>query len=184
MKLQLVRMAFLLSSVTAGQVCGQSLPVCLTHDLSIRLVYEGAGMGQIVRDFVLTNDGSHACKLSGYPKAVALNEQLAVVHEIPFVHCGASCGPGIENENQRVHIIRLKPGAHAWFQISSSDGMGLEDVSFCHKATQVRVTPPGNDKPFPKLLPFVACTPGAGISFLLPGESPFEEGSEAPSSGR
>ena len=140
-------------------------------------------MGQIVRDFVLTNDGNHACRLSGYPKAVALNDHLDAIHEIPFAHCGASCEPSLENENQRVRILHLKPGEHAWFQISSSDGMGMDDVSFCDRAKWVRITPPDNDKPFRKLF-FRACTPGAGISFLLPGESPFEEGTETPGAGR
>jgi hypothetical protein len=150
-----------------GPLFCQSTPKCRTETLSITqrdaLV---AGGGNLTINYVLTNRGSHACTLIGYPTVVPLDKNGKAVAEIRIAHLpGVWPGP----PDQRVRLIQLKPGSHAWFQIQENDGMGLDDFSLCDKATQIRITPPNNSQPFDQLFSFGTCTGKAGISFVLPG---------------
>ena len=150
------------------QMFCQPLPRCQTRDLSIRdpgpLV---AGGGKLVWEFILTNRSNRTCNLSGYPSAVALDAKGKMVSGINFQHqAGIMPGP----EHQPMRTIHLKPGGHAWFQVWGNDGMGAEDISPCKIVAQIRMTPPGGNSPFPKILEFHTCLGyPTSISFLVPG---------------
>jgi hypothetical protein len=145
---------------------GQTPIACQTRNLTIEHKRTGAASGRMDDFYVLTNRGNKACTVSGYPSAVALNEQKEIVSQIQFKQVQPSAG---DPEDWRVRRIRLEPGEHAWFEIETQDGMGLEDLSFCGRAASVRITPPQNREPFRQLFPFTDCVPTAYIYFLEAG---------------
>jgi len=154
--------------IVSSFMYGQKLPHCQTRDLTIIEGNGGAAMHNTQAEYEITNHASHACTLSGYPTAVALNSEGKVVREIVFQHFSARRDASNEKE---IPTIRLAPGGHAWFEIDATDPTGLDDTSFCNKATMVRVTPPQNNRPFQRQFEFSTCGPGsASISFLLAGE--------------
>jgi uncharacterized protein DUF4232 len=140
--------------------------VCQTQNLSIRQNPLGVGMGQFDYDFILTNKSPHICALSGYPAAAALDKTGQVAKQIQFRHLPAMAP---EPYNLRIRVLRLKPGAHAWFQVTSRDGTGMEDLSLCGTAKQIEFIPPGNNRSFQKRFQFYTCTDSPGITFILPG---------------
>lgn len=145
---------------------------CNTRDLSISQRFGGvANGGGIVYNYILTNQGRRPCTVSGYPAAIALGKDRMPVDKIEFERSlGAAAGPA----DQHVRLIPLDPGSHAWFQVMSYDCMGCynaEQFSLCKKARLIRITPPGNRRPFPPLA-FETCTANPKISFLLPGLPP------------
>lgn len=142
---------------------------CLTRELSIQNDGNGgsvAGGGKLGYDYVLTNRGRRACTLFGYPTAVALDKDGKIVREVPFQRmAGWVGGP----ENQKVRAVRLKPGAQAMFQVMGYDGMGADPVPVCNQVTQIRITPPGNHRPFAPMQDFRTCSGfAAQVSFIVP----------------
>jgi hypothetical protein len=144
----------------------QTLPACETRELSIRQNPPGIATGQLDYDFILTNRGNRVCTVSGYPAATALTKSGQVAKQVYFEHQPAMAP---EPDNLRIKVIRLRPGANAWFKITTRDGTGMEDLSLCGTATQVEIAPPGSAQAFEKRFPFTACTEKQGITFLLPG---------------
>jgi hypothetical protein len=160
-------LSFALSAcILCCHVNGQAPSACLTRELTIEPADGGAAMHTVISNFVLTNKGQRTCSLSGYPAAVALDNKGRVVREIVFQHAAPTGGP----VDLKVQEIRLAPGEHAWFEIVSDDSTGLEDTSFCKKATMVRITPPLDQQHFHEIFPFLACTPVVSISFLVTGK--------------
>jgi hypothetical protein len=145
---------------------GQTPAACQTRDLTLELKRTGAASGRMDDFYLLTNRGNKVCAVSGYPSAVALNGRKKIVSQIQFKQVQPSAG---DPDDWRVRTIRLEPGEHAWFEIQTQDGMGLEDRSFCGKAASVRITPPQNRQPFRQLFPFTDCVPTAFIYFLEAG---------------
>ena len=145
---------------------GICLPVCKTRELSIQQDSGGLAMGLEESDFVLTNRSTHACTLFGYPSATALTKSGEIARGFNFEHEPALAAAP---DNLRPKVIRLSPGAKAWFMITSRDGTGMEDLSLCGASTQVEVTPPGSTHAFPRRFSFGGCTTAQGITFLLPG---------------
>jgi hypothetical protein len=164
-------LSILAASLALGsRLSCQPASACRTKALSISKGEElGAGGGSVMVNYVLTNHGTSICTLSGYPTAVALDKSGNAVAGMQFRHSSAFVPGRVDLEDQRLTLIQLKPGAHAWFQIMENDGMGLEDLSLCHKAAQVRIKPPNNSKPFDQLFFFSTCTGSTDISFVMPG---------------
>jgi hypothetical protein len=166
MKIRTTIVGLIVAISAAGTVLSQPLPVCQTGELSIRQNGPGVAMGKLHYDFVLTNRGNRVCTLSGYPVAIALDKDGQIAKQIQFRQDPAMAH---EPDGLLIEILRLRPGAHAWFEVTSSDGMGMEDFSLCGKVAHLQITPPGNGQPFPRRFPFAACTETQGIAFLLPG---------------
>jgi len=165
MKLHSTIVGLVIAVSAVGLLRCQALPVCLTQDLSIRQNGPGIATGQLDYDFILTNRSSHVCTVSGYPTAFALDKTGQFVKWIEFRHDPAMAEPP---DNLLIKTIRLKPGAHAWFKVTTRDGTGMEDLSLCGKATQIQIAPPGSTQTFQQRFPFAACTESQGITFLLP----------------
>lgn len=137
----------------------QATPVCQTRELSIDFGDSGGGMGTMMEDLVLTNSGKQVCSLTGYPSAVALDDKGRIVREISFQQF-----PAIDGHSVEVREIHLQPGWQVRFQLTIRDGTGFDNLSFCKRASRIRVTPPQNKKPFREPLDFNTCTPDVGIS--------------------
>lgn len=168
-KARLLRMLFPLWACSlCWPMSGQALTACRTRNLALELKRVGAASGKLAYFYELTNRGNQACALSGYPSAVALNSKREAVRQFRFEQVRPNAG---DPEDWRVRTIRLNSGEHAWFRIETQDGMGLEDLSLCGKATLVRITPPQNRLAFDELFQFVDCVPTAFIYFLEAGTS-------------
>ncbi len=153
--------------LSLGSAPAHGLPRCRATQLALAPANEGliANGGTVVLEFILTNRSSTACTLRGYPRAMALDERGRPVPEISFEDLdGFIAEPSI----QTLRTIKLRPQAHAWFEVVGSDGMGLEDLSRCGLIRTLSLKVPGDRHPLAVKPKFSACDL-AKISFFLPG---------------
>jgi len=120
--------AIALSFTSLGMLAGSSnaeastIPTCASGVLSLRLGFSQGAGGSEGTPIVITNNGSAACSITGYPIVVAHTE-AASPHPITYIHRPRSqiyvAAP--------VKIIVLAPKGTASFGISYLDGLDQQD---------------------------------------------------------
>lgn len=138
---------------TAGSAAGSagSSGACTTSDLSADLTQgDGGGAGSTYPDLVLTNTGSTACTLRGFPG-------VSLVGDDNGTQLGA---PATRDEGAAVVTVTLAPGgsAHSALRITEA---GNYDAAQCSPkaADGLRVYPPDQEEAlFVRTSDFTACT--------------------------
>ncbi|NGN70508.1 DUF4232 domain-containing protein, partial [Streptomyces sp. A7024] len=103
-------------------------PTCKTSQLSAAIGGQEAGAGHVYRHLVLTNKGSSACALKGFPGVSLLDS------------AGKQIGPAATRESKSYGTVTIEPGGTASNTLHTLNRHGK-----CLPASaQVRVYPPAN----------------------------------------
>jgi hypothetical protein len=106
----------------------EGTPMCAAGQLRVALGGGDAGAGQLYRYLVLTNTGSTACHVDGYPGVSLLDAD------------GKQIGKPADRDPRAYSPVVLHPGESASDTIHTANGMGT-----CQPASaRIRVYPPGS----------------------------------------
>ncbi len=117
--------------VTASGAAAAAVPRCTAAMLSAKVTDTAAGMSQPATYITVTNTGSAACRLRGYPIITRMTTKKGP-RQVTVSHGGVQNAPQVP-----VKRIVLAPGAHAWFAIGTATAYDPPVVTF----TGVRFTP-------------------------------------------
>lgn len=110
---------------------------CLASQLDLtRATWVGLG-GHALTTYYLTNTGTAACTLTGYPGVAILDASGSIVQR-PAVR---EPGPGT-TQQVPVRTVRLRPGGQARFLVSSVDTVPNPDCPASFTGTRLQVYPP------------------------------------------
>lgn len=125
------------AGVTKEAVQGAA-PACQRTALKIKEGETDAAMGGVRQTpYVLTNAGSSACTLAGYPAVELLNKAGTVIKRATKQHSDDPIAP-----------VTLEPGKTAWFSLNYNAGGAGYMGKPCPTYPQVRITTPGAKTPF------------------------------------
>ena len=127
----LVGTAVVVTTMCASVVAGPSAqagdmraPTCSTSHLSAKQTGSGAGMSQPFSVITITNTGSSACSLSGYPK---LTGAWTKTGRKPITVTPGNLGNMSDPGPSR---ISLSPGGKAWFAVGAATAYDPPLVTF------------------------------------------------------
>lgn len=159
----------LASAETGGAAASAAAPRCQTANLVIWLPNgKGSGAaGSVFYRVQLTNLGSKACTVGGFPAVSAVNLK------------GATLGKPASAEGKKGGAVKLAPGASASFQLRIVQAGNFSPAD-CHPtmAAGLRVAPPGGGGAKVVPLPFQTCAkpiqPVLAVGAIkgLPGQTP------------
>ena len=113
---------------STGGAQGGKTPMCAAADLTAALGGQDAGAGSVFRYVVLTNTGSAACHLTGYPGLSLLDAD------------GRQIGRPADRDPRDYQPVVLEPGGSASDTLRTANRMGT-----CQPASAaLRIYPPGS----------------------------------------
>lgn len=138
-----------LASAGTGGAAGASAAPCASSNLVVWLPNgNGSGAaGSVFYKLRITNGGSVACTLSGFPKVRAVNLKGQPIGK-----------PAAKEASQKAGTVKLSPGGSASFQLRIVNPGNFSPAD-CHptSAAGLRVAPPGAGGAKVVPLPFQTC---------------------------
>ncbi|MBA3924702.1 MAG: DUF4232 domain-containing protein [Nostocaceae cyanobacterium] len=120
-------------SITGAQADVPRRPRCDTNQLSLRLVEENPGAGNVYNEFAFTNISNKTCTLYGYPGAELLDARNTPI------------GVKIERDTSKPRkTVTLVPGGKAYFVLRHGRKVNYTDYQnkCAPDSAKLEVTPP------------------------------------------
>ncbi|MEH2025407.1 DUF4232 domain-containing protein [Nostoc sp.] len=109
---------------------------CETSQLSVRRVFEDAGVGNVALTYAFTNNGSSPCTLNGYPGLALLDGKDQPLEGVKIIRSKDTYFSSQQPRQQ----VTLAPGKQASFQIAYNHISSPEKQ--CPMSSKIQITPP------------------------------------------
>jgi Protein of unknown function (DUF4232) len=111
-------------------------PRCETNQLSVRRVFENAGVGNVALTYAFTNNSPSPCTLNGYPGLTLLDTKDQPLQEIKVIRSQDTYFSSKQPRQQ----VTLAPGKQASFQIAYNHISSPQEQ--CPISSKIEITPP------------------------------------------
>lgn len=137
---QAVLAATLVALAIVGSAHGTPVRTCPTSQLRIRLAKSLVAAGNVGGYVAFTNRAGVTCRLTGWPKLVAVTRAGASTTAVRVRSTMFGPRPNIRG----VPVVTLRPGETADAVLAGSDLPGPGQARCPHPYRRLRVTPPGS----------------------------------------